>query len=376
MPLFVIQEIQEKGIGEMGVSGGKADLANRKVMLVEFNNWHDECIFPAFSFFRWAGCKVTLVLNEKLRGRISPDAYSGADSIIFLPFGSLRHSVTSFRIIRRMLKKDGFTHVFLNTAQGSVAWKFFLLPLRRSVKVVGTIHNVAKLKSSFGQKFITRRIDNYVLLSDVLMDSYKKVCSKPVSVLYPIDYPKYNKVCIEKPDGEVWIAVPGEISLKRRDYYSIINSSAKYGRKVKFLFLCNSNRADGKEVMERARECCVEQNILSFKSYVSNEEFYSYIELCDYVMPLVHPGKSVYAKYLTEKISGTYNLAFAYRKPMICPDAMSAYEDFADTSLFYNEAELCAFVNSLVPAPQAGRFYRLAKWSAEERYGKLEQTLL
>ncbi|MBR3977783.1 MAG: hypothetical protein IKJ95_08170 [Bacteroidaceae bacterium] len=360
----------------MKMHGSKADAAGKKVMLVEFNNWHDECIFSAYSFLRWAGCKVTLVLNEKLRNRIPADVYSDAQGIIFLPFGSLRHSVSSFRKIRRMLKSEGFTHLFLNTAQGSVAWKFFLLPLRRSVKIAGTIHNIAKLKGSLGQKFITHRIDKYVLLSDVLVEGYRKVCSKPVSVLYPIDYPKYNKVNIEKPADEVWIAVPGEISLKRRDYYSIVSSSAKYDRRVKFLFLCNSNRADGSEVMAHARECGVEQNIMSFNSYVSNEEFYSYIELCDYVMPLVHPSKSAYAKYLTEKISGTYNLAFAYRKPMICPEAMSAYEDFADTSLFYKESELCAFVNSLASAPQAGRFYKLAKWDAEERYRNLEQLLL
>ena len=53
-------------------------------------------------------------------------------------------------------------------------------------------------------------------------------------------------------------------------------------------------------------------------------------------MPLVHPSKPQFRKYLTEKISGTYNLAFAYKKPMLCPEDMAVYEDFKDTSVFYN----------------------------------------
>lgn len=360
----------------MSLYGYNGGAEKRKVLLVEFNNWHDECIFPMYSFLISAGCKVSLVLNEKLKKRIPLSVYERAESITFLPFHSLWCSIDSFCKIRRMLDSEGFTHLFLNTAQGSVAWKFFLMPVPRRIKVAGIIHNVAKLKSSFAQKFITRRIDKYILLSDILMGAYKSVCNKPVSVLYPIDYPDYGKVGIEKPAGEVWIAVPGEISLKRRDYFSIINMNAKYDRRVKFLFLCNRNRADGCEVMDCVRKCGVEQNVVSFDGYVSNELFYSYLDLCDYVMPLVHPSKDVYAKYLTEKISGTYNLAFAYRKPMLCPNEMSAIDDFYDTSLFYDEADICAFINTLPLAPVANRFYRNDKWSAESRYRYLEQSLL
>ena len=63
-------------------------------------------------------------------------------------------------------------------------------------------------------------------------------------------------------------------------------------------------------------------------------------------MPLVHPSKPQFRKYLTEKISGTYNLAFAYKKPMLCPEDMAVYEDFKDTSVFYNLNNFADFINT------------------------------
>ena len=339
----------------------------KKVLVVEFNNWHDECLYTACSFLRAEGCSFSLVLNEKLEKRVGKEIY-GDEEPVFLPFKGLGNMFSSFRKIRRMLKDGGYTHLYLNTAQGSVAWKFFLYGISSGIKVSGVIHNIAKLDGSFGQRVITRRIDHYVLLNDILLDSYRKRCKKPVSVLYPVDYPEYASVAVDKPDNEVWIAVPGEMSLMRRDYNSIIYPGAVYDRNVKFIFLCNSHRSDGEELLARIGEYSLNGNMVTFDKFVDNAVFFSYIKKCDYIMPLVCPSKEVYAKYLTDKISGTYNIAFAYRKVMLCPKEMAVYEDFSDTSLFYDETAVCDFVNSLKPMPDAQAFYKLKKWGREYRY--------
>ena len=346
----------------------------KKVLLVEFNNWHDECLFTACSFLKAQGCEYSLVLNSRLKGRVGKEIYGDAP-VLFLSFDGLRNLISSFNKIRGMLKREGYTHLYLNTAQGSVAWKFFLSPIPRRIKVVGVIHNIAKLKGSFGQHLITRRIDRYLLLSDMLLEAYKESCKKPVTVFYPIDYPSYGSVEIAKPSGELWIAVPGEMSYMRRDYDAIINSASAYGKNVKFIFLCNSHKADGDSIVSRIREYDLAGNVILFDSFVDNTTFYSYIRECDYIMPLVHPSKEKYAKYVIEKISGTYNIAFAYKKIMLCPSEMAAYSDFSDTSLFYDERDLCGFVNSLSAVADTSTFYRLEKWERKARYSVAREIL-
>ena len=75
-------------------------------------------------------------------------------------------------------------------------------------------------------------------------------------------------------------------------------------------------------------------------------------------------------KYMTEKISGTYNLAFAYKKPMLCPEEMAVYEDFRDTSIFYTYDNFECFINGL---SNNGTFslYRLEKWKEEVQQNRL-----
>lgn len=347
---------------------------NKKVLLLEFNNWHDECLFSACSFLKAHGCEFSLVLNEKLKSRVGKELY-GSANVHFLPFNGLGRMLKSFRRIKRLLKEGGYTHLYLNTAQGSVVLKFFLSGIPSRVKVIGVIHDVAKLNSSVGQRIITRRIDHYLLLNDILLGSYNKRCRKPVSVLYSIDVPAYKTVDIVKPEGEVWIAIPGDFSFVRRDYGSIFFPGAVYNKNVKFIILSNSRKSDGKEILARIKEYSLAGNVITFDSFVDSSLFYSYIKKCDYIMPLVHPSKETYVKYLTDKISGTYNIAFAYRKIMLCPKEMSAYEDFSDTSLFYDESSVCGFINSLLPSPDNSRFYKLAKWGSAARYNAASKAI-
>ena len=81
-------------------------------------------------------------------------------------------------------------------------------------------------------------------------------------------------------------------------------------------------------------------------------------------MSLVHPSKPQFRKYLTEKISGTYNLAFAYKKPMLCPEDMAVYEDFKDTSVFYNLNNFADFINNL-SVTDTTNLYKLEKWNED-----------
>ena len=106
-----------------------------------------------------------------------------------------------------------------------------------------------------------------------------------------------------------------------------------------------------------------------------DEEFYSYVNLCDYVLPLVNPKDPVYSKYVTDKISGTYNLAIAFRKPMLCQRELEVYEDFKDTSFFYDNDQFAEFINHLTPNPDVSKLYQLKKWTLKEQEQQLKNWL-
>lgn len=345
-----------------------------KVLITEFSAWHDECLYSTCLLMKAEGHHITVALNKDLRTRIGTSLNDVTDEIIYYPFKKgIKGALAILRFWNDLLK-GSFTHLYLNSAQGSVAWKFFLLPIPQRIKVIGTIHNLKKLTSSFGQKFITHRINGYILLSDLLIKRYQEVCSKPSVAVYPIFYPTFNTFNLPKKPNEVWIVIPGAVSLGRRDYLTLLHHDTPYAQHIKFIILGNKNKADGNLVYEEVMKAGLQSNFIFFDSFVPEEEFYSYVLQCDYIMPLIHPGRGEYAKYISEKISGTYNLATAYRKIMLCPKEMEMYEDFHDSSLFYDLDDMQSFINSLKPI-DSGAFYQLAKWKQEEQQKRMKQLL-
>jgi hypothetical protein len=348
----------------------------RKVLISEFSAWHDECLYSTCLLLKSEGYHVVVALNEDLRNRIEDSLNEVSDEIIYYPFKKgLKGGIALLRFWRFVLN-GGFTHLYLNSAQGSVAWKFFLLPIPHRIKIIGTLHNIKKLSSSFGQKIITRRIDGYVLLSDLLTKRYQEVCNnKPSVAVYPVYYPKFNTHKLLKNEGEVWIVIPGAVSFSRRDYLALLPPDVSYNSHIKFVILGNKNKADGNVVYEKVSQAGLLHNFVFFDGFVPEEEFYSYVLQCDYIMPLIHPNHGEYGKYVTEKISGTYNLATAYRKIMLCPQEMNTYEDFQDSSLFYSINDIQTFVNSLKPTNNSENFYQHPKWKQKEQQKRLVDFL-
>lgn len=348
--------------------------ADFNILIVEFYTWHDECLYTTCQLLRNSGAKVTLALNNDLKTRTEGVFEGIADDIFYYPFRQGIQGIISLFKLHQLIRHKGFTHIFLNTASGSETWKFCLFSIPRKTKVIGTMHNIVKLTNSIGQKIVSHKLHGYILLSDILLERYCQVCTKPVVSVYPILYPKVKTIILPKPQDEVWITIPGAVSLSRRDYLSLLAPHIKYAPHVKFIILGNKNKADGKLVYEKVLQAGLQDNFIFFDKFVPEEDFYSYVTQSDYIMPLVHPCHKEYGKYLTEKISGTYNLAIAYRKPMLCPKEMESYEDFQDTSIFYHMEELQSSINSLSPISDS-HLFRLPKWEKEVQQARLADFL-
>lgn len=345
------------------------------VVITELNPYHDECIYSQCLMLKMMGAKAVVVGNSRAEDRIRKSIDGFADELIFLPFGSGWKGLVAIIKFYRMVRRRGYVHLHFNTAQGNVAWRLFLFPFPKRLCVTGTIHNVPKLKNSLGQKIITRQINRYMLLSDLLLPTYNNICRKPVTVVYSIFYPEHDKVKIEKGKGDIWIVIPGAVSYGRRDFDSLLGGNVKYPSNIKFILLGNINRADGLTVLRKIRESGKERSFVIFNEYVPDNQFYAYVNACDYMMPLIHPDKEEYAKYIRDKISGTYNLAIAYRKPMLCPNEMQVYEDFADTAIFYDRKNLQTFFNYISTSKIDCKLFTLDKWTLEYQTKQMKRLI-
>ncbi len=320
---------------------------DKEVLVIEMLSWHDECLYSVCSLLKSNGYSVLLIADLKLQNKqtsLSPVV----DEFKFLDFHSGLNTFKSIVEVNKVISKRKIRNVYFNTAQGNPIWKFFLIPFSKNINFVGTLHNISKLDNSFSQRFITKKIKRYVLLSEILLPAYEKVCKKPVSVFYPIIYPIISNVEFSKPEGEIWIVIPGSVDYRRRDYSILFSgNNLSYEKNIKFIVLGNRSKSDGDKVFMMVKEMQLDDNFIFFDSFVDDVVFQTYIKMADYILPLVHPDVSPLDCYVSTKISGTYNLAYAYKKPMLCEQSLSKYKEFVDSSFFYSTENFVGFINSL-----------------------------
>jgi hypothetical protein len=117
-----------------------------------------------------------------------------------------------------------------------------------------------------------------------------------------------------------------------------------------------------------------------FEKFIPNEIFYSYLQLSDLILPLIHPTDIWFDKYSKTQISGSYNMAFTYKIPMLSENSFSAYEDFKDTSFFYETENLVDRINYIAGNKEfylsvKNKMYMLSKWSFEFQSKKYAEFL-
>lgn len=344
------------------------------VLITELGTWHDECLYTLCYSLHANGHRVVLAANAKTKSRLLEQGLQNVtDDIVTFNFSSSLAGMRELRRFRRYLLKGGFTHFHLNTAQGSLAWKLFLMPIPSRIKVTGTLHNIAKLSSSIGQRIITRRIDRYMLLSDILAPAYLATgCKVPYTVQYAVlaDNSNHTSDTIMKPKDEIWLVVPGAVSFHRRDFSYLLQQN--FPSDVRIIILGNINKEDGPAFRALVSELSEEQRsrYIFFESFVPNDVFDSYVRQCDALLPLVHPSNPELRKYVETKISGTYNLSVIHRKPMLCPESLRATGDMSDIALFYPDESLAEYLRTTTPSDishNSANMFLSTKWTAEHQ---------
>lgn len=324
------------------------------VAFVEFNSHHDECLYSQIAFVKtMKDAKVSMVCNKRLVSRMP--FLDKLDNV--LTIRSRQWVLGFFRIYFFLLFNNPDVVVF-NTVHKKSTRKLLLFPFRRKTQFVGLLHQTSNANKSF----VPSKIKKFFVLNDCLLESLKTYTDKPISSFYPIFFPESTVKLIPKKEGDVWIAIPGKVEKQRRDYEFLLHELTKQGldSRIKLIFLgrAQSKNGYGQSIKDGIKAQLQDGQSLFWDNYVESGVIDAYLSQTDYILPLVH-----FDNYL-DKITGTYNLAFAYKIPMLMEEAFSAYDDFDKNAIFYKGDGLVSLMNSLVNLPKKD-VYLDVKWSFE-----------
>lgn len=311
----------------------------KEVLLAEFNKTHIEVLHSQVLFFLKKHYKVNLWINKEAE---FDDVYHGKVKII-----REKTKISSLNIgllykIVRYVQRHKIKKIVLNTAHGILVRNLCLLLLNSSVEVIGVLHQSHKLLKSSTQKIISRKIKKYFVLNDYVKNFIDKSTNNiyNISVFYPIFFP--HESSIEKDSDKIIITIPGRVIQTRKDYVfllkNILNLSPGLKNKFRFIFLGTVTKHESPEVIELIHKNNIDENLVKvYRKHLTEKDFNEALQISDYIMPLIHPSSHSYAQYLTSEISGAFNTAFAFKKPLLMYDSFKEFEDFKKFALFYNE---------------------------------------
>jgi hypothetical protein len=341
---------------------------SKNIALIELTTSHEECIYSQVKFLKDADYCITLVIHPKLRNQISSyellidhlEIYNFDSSNSFLK------NIQQFAKLYKFLVRENFKKVIFNTASSrkEIILLTYLLS-KKGVKCYGTIHNLKKLNHSFSQKLISQNIKKYFVINDFLLDVIPtKDQTISFESYYPIFFPTHEIQKLKACKEDLWICIPGELDYKRRDYDLLIDVAQNINDgRVKFIILGKANKTK-EEVIQfftRIEELKLKENFILFDSFIENEKFHSFIANSDYIMSPVDIKTDSYLKY---KITGAYNLAFSYRKPLLSHIKFKVISDLEENSIFYNDkADLEKIINDLLEDRLLKKsIYKNPKW--------------
>jgi hypothetical protein len=344
----------------------------KKVAIVEFNSYHDECLYSQIKFLKHSGHEVTLVISQQIFDRADEYLQLVDDTIIYSKNSQNRffNRIVFIGRLYRQLRKNRIQIAIFNTASSRLEVILLGHLLRRKVDLFGILHNLKKVNHSFSQKLINKAVKHFFVLNDFLQDSIPlKDNSIKIKSFYPIFFPEYENPLPVKPEDEVWISIPGKLDFGRRDYYLVAEALESMPTKtnLKILILGNTylKEPKNKEFLEYLKERNLLDYFITFEDFLENDAFHGYLKNSDYILI---PLRSVGDNYAKFKIMGSYNLAFGYEINLISPQGLEHIQDMASHSLFYEDAKELSEIFTKISNGEIGKKdYVSDKWTFKEQ---------
>lgn len=328
-----------------------------KIALVEINNSHDECLYTQLIHLKNQGYKVDGFFHPTIANQVTSFSHLFGE-IKIINFENVNFFKRIELIIRLYNNLKQYDKIIINTVRSSVIRDLMLLLLLNSkTECIGTIHNTKKLNTSFTQKIINLKIKKYFVLADHLKTNPVK--NIQTESYYPIYFLNQEYVNLKKNKFEKWICIPGRVEFKRRNYLGLIKmlKNSEINSNIKFIILGNINTKDGQIFKAKIKKNKLDDKFILFNQFIDNELYYNYLYSSNYVLLLLHQDSS----YLKYKIAGSYNLAYAFKKPLIYREYYKSIRDFKENGISYKDTNFIKIINNL-PLTDTKNIYTNKKW--------------
>jgi len=320
----------------------------KKAAILEQNESHTELIPAQIEYLITFNVKVYLVIFEEAFEKLSKKDLDKCDDVyVFKKEKGFRNHLKIGGNINSFLKKHKIENLVLNTASGKFV-RNLLFKIPKRIHITGIIHHIDKIEKSFTQKYTSYKVNQYLKLGEHLKSKIQLKNFYPILPKSVESQENFAKTFLE-------IMIPGNIENKRRDYQGLIEilsaNKNSLKKEVKFIIAGNSLKGDGLEFKNAIKEAQLESYFETFEGFIANQKFDELSARAHYIMPLLHPSISDFSKYYQNKISGSFNIAYSFRKPLLMHQAFSKIEEFKDISYFYNEKNLIETINNLPKNP-------------------------
>jgi hypothetical protein len=322
---------------------------DKKVIIVEFYNSHSEVLYSSVEFFRMSEYEVHLWLNDvqKYNSELTP--------YVTLNYHKSNSHLSRILFILNLImyiRKHNIGMVFVNTADGLQVRNFCMASMLFKYEVSGILHIADRLLKSTTQKIISRKLKKYFVLSHYILKNIEvlNIPQLKFGVFYPLII-NYKIKGLKKSDDKLVISIPGEISPHRKSYFGLIEILKKHKDKIPsnviFELLGTVRIKEGKAVIDRINEYGLDNYFLLYNKFIPDDKYYERCELADLIMPLIHPDVDNFENYLKYQITGAYDIAYTFNKPLLMHSSFKTIDDFKGISLFYNEDNLIEVIKNI-----------------------------
>ena len=339
------------------------NLKNKNILIVEHSTSHSE-LFGTYSLLLKDN-NISWAVN-KSHTDLLHNILNAKPSYIINPKDKKSPLLCSLHVLRHK-----YDYVLLNTGSGKWATFFCLFSLINKSKYITVIHNGKKVNKSFYQKLIALKTKKILVLAKYIQ-LYLKANLPPkysIDYFYPIYFQQKNIESVSKPEKKI-ICIPGSVENKRRDYdffahfiLSLKKEDLDYIKNNYSFYLL------GRIIPENFSWFKQLQKTLgnSFKFYtsrISEEEYYSILHNSFLIWPLITENIANFKYYTQTKISGSFNLSYAFEVPMLW-DKNATLEEVEHFSITYTQSNLIEILKEI----SANRTrYNLIKERIQEHY--------
>jgi len=300
----------------------------KKILLVEFNNFHEEVLLSQLSYLYKSKWEYFLYINASLNDKVNLEKLIDKENIQIINSKNKFTRILSLINITQYIQKNDINVVIFNSYENiyvQLLSKFII-----NKKKIAIVHNLNIFQKD------EKKFNNFFVLNNTLYKFAKNNFTQNFDFFYPL-VKNTTKTQNINNNNTINIVIPGLIELSRRDYLGLLEIiKNKKLDNIKFIFLGNILKNDGLQVLEKIKEYNLLKQIKIYKDFIPYKEYFDVLNTSDIIMPLIHPNVNNFEKYHKTKITAAFTMAFSFKKPLFLYKSFLNLEEFRNFSISYD----------------------------------------